>query len=50
MWNPDEFLIIVVGDPERNRSFIATQCADQGLATSREIELPANWEELLTQL
>ena len=42
MWNPDEFLIIVAGDPTRNRSFIATQCGDQGLATSRAIEVPGN--------
>jgi hypothetical protein len=50
MWNPNEFLIIVAGDPERNRSFIAMQCADQGLATSKEIRLPANWEDLLARL
>jgi hypothetical protein len=42
MWSPDEFLIIVAGDPTRNRSFIATQCGDQGLATSRAIEFPGN--------
>ena len=42
MWNPDEFLIIVAGDPTRNRSFIATQCGDQGLATSKAIEGSTN--------
>ncbi|MFH1490311.1 MAG: hypothetical protein ABII06_15505 [Pseudomonadota bacterium] len=42
MWNPDEFLIVVAGDPTRNRSFIATQCGDQGLATSRAIEVSGN--------
>jgi hypothetical protein len=50
MWNPDEFLIIVAGDPTRNRCFIATQCGDQGLATSKPIELPGNWEERLAKL
>jgi len=50
MWNPDEFLIIVAGDPTRNRCFIATQCAEQGLATSRAVETPGNWEKLLTEL
>lgn len=49
MWNPDEFLIIVAGDPERNRNLIAIQCADQGLATSKEVVQPQNWEELLTR-
>lgn len=37
MWSSDEFLIIVAGDPSRNRSFITTQCGDQGLATSRVV-------------
>lgn len=43
MWGPDEVMIIVAGDPDRNRSRIALQCADQGLATSKEVNLSANW-------
>lgn len=50
MWNPDEFLIVVAGDPTRNRCFIATQCAEQGLATSKPIEVPGKWEEMLAKL
>jgi hypothetical protein len=50
LWNPDEFLIIVAGDPSRNRCFIATQCAEQGLATSKAVDLPGNWEKLLAKL
>jgi hypothetical protein len=48
MWAPEEFLVVVAGDPERNRSFIALQCGDQGLATSKEIALPEDWEERLS--
>jgi hypothetical protein len=50
MWNPDEFLVVVAGDPTRNRCFIATQCAEQGLATSKPIEVPGKWEEMLARL
>ena len=37
MLSPDEFMILVAGDPARNRSFIALQVGDQGLATSKAI-------------
>jgi len=50
MWSPDEFLIIVAGDPSRNRCFIATQCADQGLATTKPIDVPSKWEKMLADL
>lgn len=47
---PKDFLIIVSGDPTRNRSFVSLQGGDQGLATSKEIKLPANWTKLMTEL
>ena len=50
LWNPDEFLIVVAGDPTRNRCFIATQCAEQGLATSKAVNVPVNWEARLVRL
>ncbi|MFC1820643.1 hypothetical protein ACFLZG_06120 [Thermodesulfobacteriota bacterium] len=46
---PDQLLIVVSGDQNRNRSFIAAQCGSQGLAVSKEINLPLNWEQLLIE-
>lgn len=45
-FKPDELLIIVSGDIERNRFFVTTQ-SGQGFATSKKIELPAKWAELI---
>jgi hypothetical protein len=42
-----EWLIVVAGDPLRNRSCIYRQNFKQGYATSRKIVLPKNWEALL---
>jgi len=47
--NPEEFMIVVAGHALRNRSFIMPQAGCEGLATSKEIKLPANWEQLLTK-
>lgn len=44
--NPEEFYIVVSGMPQRNRSFVMAQLGHQGLATSKEVKLPANWEKL----
>ena len=46
--NPDEFYIVVSGMPQRNRAFVMAQIGYQGLATSKEIRLPANWKQILT--
>jgi hypothetical protein len=45
--SPEDFLIVVTGDPARNRSFVSLQGGDQGLATSKEIELPSRWDALM---
>jgi hypothetical protein len=50
MHHPDQLLIIVSGDPNRNRNFIVNQGADQGLAVSKEIILPPNWERFSKKL
>lgn len=47
--SPDEFLIVVGGDLMRNRSFATQQCGWQGLATTKEIKLPANWDKLMAE-
>lgn len=45
--HPEEFFIVVSGMPQRNRSFVMAQIGHQGLATSKEIKLPVNWQQLL---
>jgi len=47
--SPDELLIVVSGSSTRNRNFIVSQTGNQGLAVSKEIELPSNWEQLLNK-
>ena len=41
-----EWLIVVAGDPLRNRSIVWRQNFKQGYATSKKIELPRNWDAL----
>jgi hypothetical protein len=45
--SPNDFLIVISGDPTRNRSFVTLQGGEQGLATSKEVKLPANWDKLV---
>ncbi len=40
------FLVVVAGDPMRNRSCIFRQNFKQGYATSRKVRLPSDWEKL----
>ncbi|MBI3044409.1 MAG: hypothetical protein HYY78_16430 [Betaproteobacteria bacterium] len=42
-----QWLIVVSGDPLRNRSAIYRQNFKQGYATSRKVELPRMWEALM---
>jgi hypothetical protein len=48
--SPEDFLVIVSGDPARNRSFVTLQGGEQGLATSKEIKLPPNWNQRVPNL
>ncbi len=47
---PEELLIVVAGSAGRNRNFFAQQTGNQGLAVSREIHLPRNWETMIRQV
>ncbi len=42
-----QWLVVVTGDPTRNRSCILRQNFNQGYATSVKIRLPRNWDTLL---
>ncbi len=44
-----QWLVIVTGDPTRNRCCILRQNFKQGYATSRKIQLPARWDAMLAQ-
>jgi hypothetical protein len=48
--NPDELFIVVSGMPQRNRAFVMATIGHQGLATSKEIKLPSNWQKLLSAI
>jgi len=46
---PDtQWLIVVAGDPLRNRSSIYRQNFKQGYATSKKVDLPQEWDSLLS--
>jgi len=42
-----DWLIVVSGDPARNRCLVCRQNFEQGWAVSKKIELPGNWDELI---
>jgi len=44
--NLEEFQIIVGGSMTRCRGFVMGQAGAEGLATSKKIKLPANWDKL----
>ena len=44
-----QWLVVVTGDPTRNRCCVFRQNFKQGYATSRKIELPARWDALLAR-
>ncbi len=45
--SPDDFLISVSGDPLRTNAYIFISNGILGYTTSKPIELPANWAEML---
>ena len=47
--DPDCFQLVISGDPGRDHALIFAQNGFMGVPTSRKIELPDRWEELLNQ-
>ena len=47
MADPNDFQLIVSGDPARDHAIIGAQNGFMGWPTSKKVELPENWEELL---
>ena len=50
VWSPDDILITVSGDPDRDNCFICAQNGFIGYPTSKKIVLTANWKELLRSI
>jgi hypothetical protein len=44
--SPDDYMIVVSGDPDRDHVMICSQNGYIGYPVAKKIELPANWEEL----
>jgi len=44
---PDDFMVIVSGDPDRDHVLICANNGYIGYPVSKKIDLPSNWEELL---
>jgi len=49
VWSPDDFMITVSGDPSRDNCLICAQNGFIGYPVSKNIKLPANWDELLKE-
>ena len=47
MADPNDFQLVISGDPARDHAIIGAQNGFIGRPTSKKIELPDNWEELL---
>ncbi len=47
--SPDDFMITVSGDPDRDNCLICAQNAFIGYPVSKKITLPVNWAQLLEQ-
>ncbi len=47
--SPDDFLITVSGDPLRNNAYGFVHNGELGYTTSKKIELPADWDEMLKE-
>ncbi len=45
-----DFLIVVTGDPKRNRNTVYRNNHMQGFATSKKIKLPADWDKRMADL
>ena len=49
VWEPEDFMIVVSGDPLRNNSYVFAHNGFLGYPVGKKIELPENWPQLLKQ-
>jgi len=48
-YSSDQLMVVVTGDPARNRHLLLFNNQEQGFPVSRKIKLPQNWDELLME-
>jgi hypothetical protein len=46
---PEQLMVIITGDPARNRSLFMVDNQEQGFPVSRKIQLPKNWDGLIEE-
>jgi len=46
-YSPEQLMVVVTGDPARNRSLFMVNNQEQGFPVTRKIHLPANWDRLM---
>ncbi len=49
VWSPDDFIIVVAGDPMRDNCYMGAQNGFIGYPTSKKINLPPNWKDALEE-
>ena len=47
VWEPEDFMIAVSGDPLRNNAYVFAHNGFLGYPVGRKIQLPRDWERLL---
>ena len=49
VWDPEDFMIAVTGDPLRNNMYVFAQNGFLGYPTGKQIQLPKGWERMLKE-
>ena len=49
VWEPEDFMIAVAGDPLRNNAYVFAHNGFLGYPVGKKIQLPKNWERLLAE-
>ncbi len=48
-FSPDQLMVVVTGDPARNRHMFLFNNQEQGFPVSKKIRIPKNWDQLLKE-
>jgi hypothetical protein len=49
VWKPEDYMICVTGDLTRNSVYVFAHNGVLGFPTCKQIQLPRNWQQLLTE-
>ena len=49
VWKPEDYMIVVTGDPLRNNAYVFAHNGVLGYPTGKKIELPKDWEHRLSE-